>query len=343
MPEVPAAELVPDALRRTRPARLPEVSELDLVRHFTRLSHAELRRRQRLLPARLVHDEVQPARSTRRRRASPGFAGLHPYQPESTRAGRARAACTSSSSCAGRDRRPGRRHAAAGGRRPRRAHRPADHPRGLPRAEGRAPTQVLIPDSAHGTNPASVVDGGLRAASPSRATRAAASTSTRCARLVDDDVAGLMLTNPNTLGLFDENIAEIAELVHEAGGLLYYDGANLNAILGISRARRHGLRRHALQPAQDVHARRTAAAGPAPGPIVRAATPRAVPAGAAGRDGRRTVAFCLGLRPPAVDRQGAHLLRQLRRAGPRLRLHPQPGRRGPAPRSARRRCSTPTT
>ena len=70
---------------------------------------------------------------------------------------------------------------------------------------------------------------------PSGRTRGAGSTSTRCGALLDDDVAGIMLTNPSTLGLFEDDIVEIAEAVHDVGGLLYYDGANLNAILGIVR------------------------------------------------------------------------------------------------------------
>ena len=81
----------------------------------------------------------------------------------------------------------------------------------------------------------------------------------------DEQTACLMLTNPNTLGLFDENIAEIAEIVHEVGGTLYYDGANLNAIMGRSRPGRHGLRHRPRQPPQVLLASRTAAAARAPG------------------------------------------------------------------------------
>ena len=81
---------------------------------------------------------------------------------------------------------------------------------------------------------------------------------------LSDDVAALMLTNPSTLGLFEENIVEIARLVHDAGGLLYYDGANSQRDPRSLAARRHGLRHRPLQHAQDVLARRTAAAAPAP-------------------------------------------------------------------------------
>jgi len=101
-------------------------------------------------------------------------------------------------------------------------------------AQGRSPGTVIIPDSAHGTNPASVVLAGYRVLAIQSDERGGVDIGALRA-MVDDDIAGLMLTNPNTLGLFDPNIVEIARLVHEAGGLLYYDGANANAVLGRSR------------------------------------------------------------------------------------------------------------
>jgi glycine dehydrogenase subunit 2 len=105
-------------------------------------------------------------------------------------------------------------------------------------AEGQPPgparTKVLIPDSAHGTNPASVTLGGYQTVTIPTDHRGLLDMAALADRL-DDQVAGIMLTNPNTLGLFEEDIAEIARLVHRVGGLLYYDGANLNAILGVTR------------------------------------------------------------------------------------------------------------
>jgi len=94
--------------------------------------------------------------------------------------------------------------------------------------------KMLIPDSAHGTNPASSAMAGFKAVEVKSNERGGIDT-TELFKLMDRDTAGLMLTNPNTVGLFDENIAEIAEIVHNRGGLLYYDGANLNALLGIAR------------------------------------------------------------------------------------------------------------
>src|SRR6202022_4039329 len=98
-------------------------------------------------------------------------------------------------------------------------------------AHGSPRTKVLIPDSAHGTNPASVTLAGYQTVEVPSDERGLVDLAA-LRELVDDDVAGLMLTNPNTLGLFETDIVPIAQSVHEAGGLLYYDGANLNAILG---------------------------------------------------------------------------------------------------------------
>jgi hypothetical protein len=101
-------------------------------------------------------------------------------------------------------------------------------------AQGSDRHKVIIPDSAHGTNPASVTLGGYEVVTvPER--RARLRRHGALAAVLDEDVAGIMLTNPNTLGLFEEDIAAIAAAVHGVGGLLYYDGANLNAILGVVR------------------------------------------------------------------------------------------------------------
>ena len=186
-------------------------------------------------------------------------------------------------------------------------------------------TEVVIPDTAHGTNPASVAMAGY--------TLVRVKTDQRGNVDIDDlrgkvgeHTAGLMLTNPSTLGLFEERIVEIAEIFHSAGALLYYDGANLNAVCGISRPGRHGLRHRPLQPAQDVLAaarRRRAGRRPGGG----AARPRAVPAGAGGRPRRRHLPA--RVRPAEDDRQGARVRRPVRRLRARLRVHAHVGP-GPA-------------
>jgi glycine dehydrogenase subunit 2 len=101
-------------------------------------------------------------------------------------------------------------------------------------SQGQTRHKVIIPDSAHGTNPASVTLGGYQTVTVPSDHRGLVDLDALRAQL-DADVAGIMLTNPNTLGLFEEDIAEISAAVHDTGGLLYYDGANLNAILGVTR------------------------------------------------------------------------------------------------------------
>src|SRR5699024_8464568 len=95
-------------------------------------------------------------------------------------------------------------------------------------------TKVIIPDSAHGTNPASATVAGFESVTVATNDEGLVDLDD-LRRVVDEQTAALMLTNPNTLGLFEAEIAEIAEIVHQAGGKLYYDGANLNAIMGYVR------------------------------------------------------------------------------------------------------------
>jgi len=94
--------------------------------------------------------------------------------------------------------------------------------------------KIIVPDSAHGTNPASAAMAGFKMVEVKSNERGEVDLEA-LKSVVDDETAGLMLTNPNTLGLFEENILQISRIVHEAGGLLYYDGANMNAILGVAR------------------------------------------------------------------------------------------------------------
>ncbi len=107
------------------------------------------------------------------------------------------------------------------------------------RGEGQR-NKVIVPDSAHGTNPASAAVAGYESITVKSNEKGLVDVEA-LKQVVGDDTAALMLTNPNTLGLFEEEIQEIAEVVHEAGGLLYYDGANANAISGYRPARRYGL------------------------------------------------------------------------------------------------------
>ena len=102
------------------------------------------------------------------------------------------------------------------------------------RGEGAKRTKIIVPDSAHGTNPATANMCGYQVVNIASAPNGCVDLEALKA-VLGDDTAGLMLTNPNTVGIFDENILEITRLVHEAGGLCYYDGANLNAVMGVVR------------------------------------------------------------------------------------------------------------
>jgi glycine dehydrogenase subunit 2 len=231
VPEVPLDDLVPAGLRRQAPARLPEMSEVDIVRHFTGLSTLNFGVDSGSYPLGSCTMKYNPKVNEVTAQLE-GFSGLHPYEPEALVqgalslmyeleqwlaeiAGLARATLQPAAGA----------HGELAGLLVMRAHH---------LAQGRDPRRIIIPDTAHGTNPASVVMAGYEPAPVASDAKGGVDLGS-LEGLLDDDLAGLMLTNPNTLGVFDENIVEIARLVHEAGGLLYYDGANSNAVLGVSR------------------------------------------------------------------------------------------------------------
>jgi glycine dehydrogenase subunit 2 len=231
VPETPAEELFAGVALRATPARLPEVSEVDLVRHFIELSARDYGVDKGTYPLGSCTMKYNP-KVNERLAVLPGFTGLHPYQPDELTQGAlelmhrlgawlaeiAGLHATTLQPAAGA-------HGELTGLLLVRAYHDE---------QGRAPRRVLIPGTAHGTNPASVTVGGYEPVELAGDVRGGIDLDDLKAK-VDDDVACLMLTNPNTLGLFDENIVAIARLVHEAGGLLYYDGANSNAVLGRSR------------------------------------------------------------------------------------------------------------
>ncbi|NMB21728.1 MAG: aminomethyl-transferring glycine dehydrogenase subunit GcvPB [Firmicutes bacterium] len=232
VPEVPVTELIPSEFLRDEPPALPEVSELEVVRHYTQLSRLNHGVDVGFYPLGSctmkynprVHEDVT---------SLPGFAAIHPYQPEETVQGALELIYNLSEYLAvisGLHATTLQPAAGAHGELTGLMVMKAYHEQ---RGEGHR-NEVIIPDSAHGTNPASCAMVGYKVVEVPSNERGAVDVEA-LKGLVGPNTAGLMLTNPNTLGLFDENICEIAELIHDAGGLLYYDGANANAIMGIAR------------------------------------------------------------------------------------------------------------
>ncbi|MCF8567130.1 aminomethyl-transferring glycine dehydrogenase subunit GcvPB [Alicyclobacillus tolerans] len=234
LPELDVPETPLDSLGkfvRTEAPRLPEVSEVDVIRHFTKLSTRNHGVDSGFYPLGSCTMKYNPKRNEKVARL-PGFAEIHPYQPESTVQGALELLHRLQLDLAeitGMDAVSLQPAAGAQGEWTGLMMISAYH-----RARGQMRDKVIVPDSAHGTNPASVTMAGLKAITiPSNEDGSVNLDALRQA--VGDDTAALMLTNPSTLGLFEEHILEIADIVHEAGGLLYYDGANANAILGYAR------------------------------------------------------------------------------------------------------------
>ena len=228
--DVDAPELPPEARRTTAP-RIPEVGERDLVRHYTRLSQMNYGIDNGIYPLGSCSMKYNP-KVADEAAALPGFRRLHPLQPDGTAQGILevlwrfeRALCEITGMARATLQPPAGACGELTGLLLMRAYH---------EDRGAARRTVIIPDSAHGTNPASVRLGGYEAVPVPSDARGLVDVGA-LEKLVDDDVAGLMLTNPNTLGLFERDIEEITGIVHDAGGLVYYDGANLNAILGRAR------------------------------------------------------------------------------------------------------------
>jgi glycine dehydrogenase subunit 2 len=232
--DVPAVDpqlLLPARLRRAQAPRLPEVSEPEIVRHYVRLSKRNFDLDSGFYPLGSCTMKHNP-RLHERVAALPGHARLHPLQDPARAQGALELMWNLQGALA----------EIAG--LPHVSLQPSAGSHGelagllLTRAyhedRGERRHKVLTPDTSHGTNPATVTMAGLQVLK--LATNAAGGIDIEDLRAkADDDVACLMLTNPNTLGLFDANIIEIAEVVHGVGATLYYDGANLNAVMGLSR------------------------------------------------------------------------------------------------------------
>jgi glycine dehydrogenase subunit 2 len=231
VPPRPIAELLPAAEVAATPPPLPELAEPDVVRHFTNLSTLNMSVDTHFYPLGSCTMKYNSKRNERIA-ALPGLAQLHPYQPEDTLQGILQMLFELQhdlAEIAGLDAVSLQPAAGAHGEWTALLVAAAwFRDRGQPR------TKVLIPDSAHGTNPASAALAGFDAVTVRSTPQGFVDMADLRARL-DDKTAVFMITNPNTLGMFDRQVREAAELVHAAGGLIYLDGANMNAILGIAR------------------------------------------------------------------------------------------------------------
>src|SRR4051794_34592924 len=231
MPERPVSELLPQSALAKVPPALPELSEPEVVRHFVNLSQLNMSVDTHFYPLGSCTMKYNPKRNERVARM-PGFSDLHPYQPEDTLQGMLQvlfelqeyfkeisglAACSLQPAAGAHGELTALWVASA-----------------YFRDRGENRTKVLVPDSAHGTNPASATMAGFDTVT----VKTLASGTLDMADLerhLDNQIAVFMITNPNTVGIFEPKMHDIAEAVHNRGGLVYLDGANMNAILGIAR------------------------------------------------------------------------------------------------------------
>jgi glycine dehydrogenase subunit 2 len=227
----PLTELVPQDCLRQHDADLPEVSEIDVVRHVTRLSQLNFSVDTHFYPLGSCTMKYNP-KINDRIASLPGFANVHPYQPASTAQGALTAfdlleqtLCQITGMDAFTLQPAAGAHGELTGLLLIRAYHTA---RGNPRRK------VIVPDSAHGTNPSSAHLAGYDVVTvPSNKQGEVDFEKFRAA--LDEEVAAVMLTNPSTHGVFETNILEVAAMAHQVGALLYYDGANLNALVGLAR------------------------------------------------------------------------------------------------------------
>ena len=223
---------LPETFSRKKAPRLPQLSENDISRHYTALAGRTHGVNNGFYPLGSCTMKYNP-KINEELASLPGFTAIHPLQPEHTVQGAMQVLFQAEQALCeitGMDAMTFQPAAGAHGEftgllliKAYHKHR-GDQKR----------TKIIVPDSAHGTNPASATMAGFTVVSiPSQEDGCVDLEKLKAA--VGDDTAGLMLTNPNTVGLFDKNILEITRIVHNAGGLNYYDGANLNAVMGVSR------------------------------------------------------------------------------------------------------------
>jgi glycine dehydrogenase subunit 2 len=231
VPEHAVNKLLPAGALAAKPPALPELSEPQVVRHFANLSQLNMSVDTHFYPLGSCTMKYNPKRNERVARM-PGFADLHPYQPEETLQGILQllyelqeylneisglAACSLQPAAGAHGELTALWVAAA-----------------YFRDRGEKRTKVLVPDSAHGTNPASATMAGFETVTVKTLPSGTVDMDD-FHRHLDDQIAVFMITNPNTVGIFEPKMREIADAVHQRGGLVYLDGANMNAILGVAR------------------------------------------------------------------------------------------------------------
>lgn len=226
------SNIIPGSFLRDQEIELPEVSEVDVVRHYTNLSNKNYGVDTGFYPLGSCTMKYNP-KINEDMASLGGFSHIHPLQPEETVQGALELMYEldkALSEITGMERVTLQPAAGAHGELTGLMIMKAYHQK---RGDHKR-NKIIVPDSAHGTNPASAAVAGFEIIEI-ESDKDGAVNLDKLKSVLSDEIAGLMLTNPSTLGLFERNIKEIADLVHEAGGLLYYDGANANAIMGIAR------------------------------------------------------------------------------------------------------------
>ncbi len=231
VPKKPLDSLLPKSAMSGAPLPLPELSEPEIVRHFVNLSTKNYSVDTHFYPLGSCTMKYNPKRNERLA-SLPGMIDLHPYQPESTIQGMLALLHLCQHNLAEISGLPAVSLQPAAGAHGEMTSMLVAAAYFRDRKEKR--TTVLIPDAAHGTNPASAAMAGFKVVTV-KSTEQGFVDLDDLASKINDETAVFMITNPNTLGLFEPRIKKIADMIHAAGGLVYLDGANMNAILGVAR------------------------------------------------------------------------------------------------------------
>jgi len=230
--DAPVASLVPKEHLRSTPPNLPEVSEIETVRHFTNLARQNFSVDTHFYPLGSCTMKYSP-KVNEFVAGLPGFLNVHPLQPDETVQGLLELLWDMEQALkeiTGMERFTFQPAAGAHGELTGLMLVHACHEK-----MGHKKSRVIVPDSSHGTNPASTTISGYECVSVESNARGEVDLDALAKAMADDEIAAVMMTNPNTLGLFESRILEIRELAAKHNVLLYYDGANLNALLGVSR------------------------------------------------------------------------------------------------------------